>query len=96
MLSREERRQLAAIERWLEQDDPVLARGLRDGLPPEGGRGGLWLMRCLFAVGLLLFAMGVLAANALSVLGGACAVGGALALLGLARERRRGGGHGLA
>ncbi|MCP2260711.1 Protein of unknown function (DUF3040) [Streptoalloteichus tenebrarius] len=96
MLSREERRQLAEIERWLEQDDPVLAQGLRDGLPPRVGRMGAWFVRVLFGVGLLLFVVGVLAANALSVLGGACAVGGALALLGLARDRNRGGRPGVA
>ena len=59
MLSKEERRQLSAIEAWIAADDPAFAAGLANGRPHAPRRDRRWPLQVVVALatGLALFSL---------------------------------------
>ncbi|WP_189058810.1 DUF3040 domain-containing protein [Longimycelium tulufanense] len=82
MLSRYEKHQLEQIERWLQEDDPELARDLREGLPGFGWRLGRRLSWTFLVMAVLSFFLGIMVSNGAAVLFGMIGVGAAVGLLG--------------
>lgn len=59
MLSKEERRQLSAIEAWIAADDPAFAAGLANGRPRSPRRDRRWPLQAVVALatGFALFSL---------------------------------------
>ena len=95
MLSKEERRQLSAIEAWIAADDPAFADGLARGRPRSPRRDRLWPFRLAIGAGCLIALVGLVSGlPAILMAGAAVGCGGAVAerLRAIRRQGRRSGG----
>ena len=95
MLSKEERRQLSAIEAWIAADDPAFADGLACGRPRSPRCDRRWPFRLVIALGCLVALLGLVSGLPAMLAGGAVlACGGAVAdqLRATRRQGRRPGG----
>lgn len=90
MLSKDERRQLSAIEAWIAADDPAFAAGLANGRPRAPRRDRRWPLQAVVALatGFALFSL--VAGEPVGLIIGSV-IAGAAAVADQIRARRRHG-----